>query len=161
MNKFHVSMAFAFSVLLAGCTKSTEDKMTAICTDIAKFSVSDPSLLVVNAGSSKVRQATEKSVTRFAVMRSNGKLDSDQQAALDIHLSEMHKMKEAYAEIDFTDKSAAARRANATCWFMDIGQGFELASASVGDKSYSGIDLTALFIEYDKPELLDSSNKIN
>lgn len=145
---------------LSGCGKSAEDKMIAACTGIAKMSVADPSSMVVNSATANQSQPTERSVSRFAGLYSNGELTVDQKAALDIKIKDVSKFKESYAEIDFTNKSSGSERYKAVCWFMDTGRGFELGSASVAGKSYSGIGLTSLLITNAKPPYLNSSNII-
>lgn len=161
MDKRHLAAAvLCISVLAAGCTKSNEQKMISVCTDVAKFTVVDPSTLVVNESSAKETIATKESLIRFYGLGRSGPLGPDQQRGLEINIEEISKVKEAYAQIDFTDKSASAIRAKAACWFMDRGQGFELGSISVGSKSYTGIDIMALFVKHKTPEYLDSTNKL-
>lgn len=161
MDKRHLAATiFCISALITGCSKSTEQKMISACTDIAKFSVVDPSSLTVNTSSAKETTATKENLIRFTELQSRRPLNTDQQRGLEISLQEISKIKEAYAEIDFTDKSAVAKRSKALCWFMDRGRGFELGSVSIGPKSYSGIDLMALFVEFKTPDFLDSTNKL-
>lgn len=155
-----VAAVICSSFIITGCSKSPEEKMTAICTDVAKLSVSDPSALVVNSSSVISRQATEESLTRFSHLGAKDQLSVDQKAALEVYIREISKIQEAYAAIDFTDKSSVARRDSATCWFMDRGTGYQLGSVSVQGKSYSGIDLTSLFIDYKKPEYLGPLNQL-
>lgn len=148
------------SLLITGCSKSSEEKMIAICTEVVKFSVSDPASLVVNSSSASPHPVTEQNLKRFYGLWGSDALTDDQQAALQIQIQEVSKLKEVYAEIDFTDKSAGSTRGRAVCWFMDRGMGYQLGSVSVQGKSYSGIDLTALFVDYKKPEYLGASNRL-
>jgi hypothetical protein len=153
-------LVMCFPILIAGCGKPVEEKMGAICIDVAKTSASDPSALIVNSVSAKPVQATKESLMRFSGLWSEGKLNYDQQRGLEIQMEDMTKIKEAYAEVDFTDRSGSARRGKAVCWFMDQGEGFKLGSVSVAGQRYTGIDLVALFVNYKRPEYLDSSNRV-
>lgn len=144
--------------LLAGCGNSTEDKLVSVCTDIVKELVPDPQSMTVNSSSVISGQATELNLTRFAGLGSNGKLSGDQMAALDIAVKNISKVKESYANIDYTERSNGARRDKATCWFMDRGNGFELGSVSIDGKGYSGNRLTEFFVNHGRPSGLSSSN---
>ncbi|HDS0956480.1 hypothetical protein [Pseudomonas hunanensis] len=147
-------------MLLAGCGSSVEDKMVSVCTGIVKMSVADPGAMIVNSSSVVSAQATEGNLTRFAGLTSNGKLNDDQKAALEIRVKNISKIKESYSNVDYTDRSSGARRDKATCWFMDIGNGFELGSVTVAGKGYSGISLVSLFVTHGRPAGLSPSNII-
>lgn len=147
-------------MLLAGCGSSVEDKMVSVCTDIVKMSVADPGAMIVNSSSVVSAQATEGNVTRFAGLNSKGKLNDDQKAALEIRVKNISKIKESYANVDYTDRSSGARREKATCWFMDIGSGFELGSVTAAGKGYSGISLISLLVVHGRPAGLSPSNII-
>ncbi|WP_313327019.1 hypothetical protein [Pseudomonas qingdaonensis] len=146
--------------LISGCGASVEEKMISVCTDIAKMSVADPASIVVNSVSSVQAHPTAENLLRFASIQSNGKLSVDQKAAFDVQVKELNKIKEVYAEVDFTDKTYGSRRDKATCWFMDRGLGFQLGSASVSGKGYSGISLMSLFVGHSRPHYLNSLNII-
>lgn len=147
-------------IMLAGCGNSVEDKMVTICTDIVKMSVIDPGAMTINSRSVISAKATEGNLTRFAALSSNGKLNVDQKAALDIQIKNISKINESYANVDYTDRSNGARRDKAICWFMDTGKGFELGSVSVSGKGYSGISLVSLFVNHGRPDGLSQSNVI-
>jgi hypothetical protein len=161
MRKLRIALvASCLPFFVAGCGKSVEEKMGAICEDVVKASVVDPSALVFNSVSAKPQEASKESLLRFSGLRSGGKLDADQQQALQNLMLDMSKVKEAFVQVDFTDKAGVARRDNAVCWFMDTGHGFELGSASVLGKRYVGIDIVALFVNRTQPEYLDDMNRV-
>jgi len=161
MRKLRTALvASCLPFFVAGCGKSVEEKMGAICEDVVKASVIDPSALVFNSVSAKPQEASKESLVRFLGLRNGGSLNADQQQGLQNLMSDMSKVKEALARVDFTDKTGVARRDNAVCWFMDTGHGFELGSASVLGKRYVGIDLIGLFVSHNQPEYLDDMNRV-